>query len=119
MNNEIAFVSQSLNNFRYHSQSVIATASRCENRISIINIDFFMRSKMVLYLNNRNVKNANFIKKRNGVIIKELKYEKVFLYLRNNEKGKGILTLLSIFNFFLRKFQFNEKIKLKFKKLVS
>jgi hypothetical protein len=119
LNNKIAFVSQSLNDFRYHSQSVIATASRSENRISIINIDFFMRSKMVLYLNNRNVKNANFIKKRNDVIIKELKYEKGFIYLRNNEKWKGILTLISIFSFFLRKFQFNKKIKLKFKKLVS
>jgi glycosyltransferase involved in cell wall biosynthesis len=108
LNNKIAFVSQSLNNFRYHSQSVIATASRSENRISIINIEFFVRSKMVLDLNNRNVKNANFIKKRNGVIIKELKYEKVFLYLRNNEKWKGILTLLSIFNFFVRKFQFKK-----------
>jgi glycosyltransferase involved in cell wall biosynthesis len=119
LNNNVAFNAQKLNYFRYHSQSVIAKASLDEKRISIINIDFLMRSKMITYLKKQNVENYYAILLHNNNIIKELKYEKVFLYFKNEEKFKALLTSLSIFNFFSRKFQLKKRVKLKLKKMIS
>ncbi|MGO4821838.1 MULTISPECIES: glycosyltransferase family A protein [unclassified Flavobacterium] len=119
LNNNVAFNAQKLNYFRYHSQSVIAKAALNEKRISIINIDFLMRSKMITYLKKQNIKNHDVIFLNNAAIIKELKYEKVLLYLKNQEKLKALFTSLSIFNFFSKKFELRKKIKLKLKKLVS
>ncbi|NRS89392.1 glycosyltransferase involved in cell wall biosynthesis [Flavobacterium sp. 7E] len=119
LNNNIAFNSKKLNYFRYHSQSVIAKASQNEKRVSIIDIDFLMRSKMITYLKKQNVNNYNAILLNNNRVIKELKYEKVFLYQKNKEKVKALFTLLSIFNFFSKRFQLRKKVKLKFKKIVS
>jgi hypothetical protein len=107
-NKKVAFVSKILNDFRYHSQSVIAKASSIENRITIINIDFLMRSKMVLFLNKYKIGNKAIILQNNKRIINELKYEKGFLYIRNYEKLKGIILLLSIFSFFVKKYQFTK-----------
>jgi hypothetical protein len=77
--NNVAFNAQKLNYFRYHSQSD-CKASLDEKRISIINIDFLMRSKMITYLKKQNVENYCAIFLHNNNIIKELKYEKFFLF---------------------------------------
>lgn len=47
INQQISFIAESINNFRDHSDSVIATASIFESKISIIDIDIDMRKLMM------------------------------------------------------------------------
>jgi glycosyltransferase involved in cell wall biosynthesis len=116
LNQKIAFSSKNLNNFRYHSESVISTASKNESRVKIIAIDFLIRSKMISFLKNKKVYNSVAILKNNLEIINELKYEKVFLHFRNKEKLKGIIILFNIFKFFVKRYKFKKNFELKFKK---
>lgn len=116
---KVNFVHDNLNNFRYHSNSVIASAVRSEDRISIIDIDFIMRSKMISYLKTQKTVNKYSILKANKKVINNLKYEKGLFYIRNNKKLKGFGILLSIFNFFVRKYKFRKNLKMKFKKKLS
>lgn len=118
LNQKIAFSSQNLNNFRCHTKSVISLASRNESRIKIIDIDFLMRSKMILFLKSQKVNNSTAILENNRQIINELKYEKGFLYIRNKEILKGLVVLFRIFGFFVEKYKFKKNIELKLKKLV-
>ena len=117
LNQKIAFSSKNLNNFRYHSESVISTASKNESRVKIIAIDFLMRSKMISFLKNQKAYNSVAILKNNLEIINELKYEKVFLHFRNKEKLKGIIILFNIFKFFVKRYKFKKNFELKFKKI--
>jgi glycosyltransferase involved in cell wall biosynthesis len=117
LNQKIAFSSKNLNNFRCHSESVISTASKNESRVKIIDIDFLMRSKMISFLKSRKVYNSVAILKNNIHIIKELKYEKGFFYIRNKEKLKGVILLFGIFSFFIKRYKFKKNFELKFKKI--
>ena len=117
LNQKIAFSSKNLNNFRYHSESVISTASKNESRVKIIAIDFLMRSKMISFLKNQKAYNSVAILKNNLEIINELKYEKVFLHFRNKEKLKGIIILFNIFKFFVKRYKFKKNFELKFKEI--
>jgi ribosome biogenesis protein Nip4 len=82
--NNIAFNAQKLN-YLDTILKVLKSVKSDEKRISIINIDFLMRSKMITYLKKQNVENYCAIFLHNNNIIKELKYEKVFLILRNKK----------------------------------
>jgi glycosyltransferase involved in cell wall biosynthesis len=117
LNQKLAFCSKDLNNFRYHSKSVIATASRNETRIKILEVDFLMRSDMISFLKRQKVNNSVAILKNNISIINELQYEKGLLHIRNKEKLKGILVLFKIFRFFAKKFPLKNKLLLKNKKI--
>lgn len=119
LNQKIAFTSQSLNDFRYHSKSVISTASKNENRITIIDIDFLMRLRMLTFLKSKRVTNSAAILQNNNQIVKELKYEKGFLYIRNNKRLKGVLMLFSVFIFFVKKYKFKKNFELKIKNIFS
>jgi glycosyltransferase involved in cell wall biosynthesis len=115
LNKKVFFHSQNLNSFRFHTKSVISIATRNESRIKIIDIDFLMRSKMILFLKTQKVYNSITIIKNNNQIINELIYEKGFFYIRNKERIKGIIVLCTIFGFFVKKYQFKENFKLKLK----
>jgi glycosyltransferase involved in cell wall biosynthesis len=116
-NHKVSFVHQSLNSFRYHSSSVIATAVKTENRISIIDIDYFMRKNIMKFLSEKKIYNFDGVKKINNQIIKELKYEKALIYIRNNNRIKGAFILVSIVDVFIKNYKFRKNIKIKRKNL--
>lgn len=120
INKKVAFVSESLNNFRYHSTSVIANAVKSENRINIIDIDYNMRKVLMEYLKQNAVVNYKVIKNKNSLIKRNyLTYEKAFLLIRSGNKIKGYLLLLSVFDLFYKNYNFKKNIKIKIKKVFS
>lgn len=114
VNKKNAFVSESLNNYRYHSQSVIAGAIQTENRVSIIDIELEMRQKMIGFLRKQIIANFKAIARTNTKIKKELNYEKSLNYIRNNKKLKGYLLLISILDVFYKRYQIKKNLKIKF-----
>jgi len=115
----LAFIAQGLNNFRYHTKSVIATVSQNENVITIIENDFLMRLKMIEFLNSKKVINSEAILQKHDQNVKGIKYDKGMFYIRNNEKLKGILILSSVFIFFIKKYKFKRNFELKLKKIIA
>lgn len=115
VNNKIGYVAKSLNNFRYHSNSVIATLVKNEKKIAIINANIFFRKKMVLYLKKSNPSNYSSILKKNRKVIRELNYEKSGLLHRDNRKITAFFVMLSTFPFFLTKYKLVKKGVLLFK----
>jgi len=118
-NHKVSYVHQSLNSFRYHSSSVIAKAVKIENRISIIDIDYFMRKNIMKFLSEKKIYNFDGVKKINNQIIKELKYEKALIYIRNNNRIKGVFILVSIMNVFIKNYKFRKNIRIKCSKLLQ
>ena len=116
INKRVAFVSESLNNFRYHSSSVIANAAKSESRIKIIDIDYRMRRVLMKYL-KQNVSNKyNIIKNKNNFIKRNyLAYEKALLLIRKGNKIEGYILLLSVFDLFYKNYNFKKNLKIKLK----
>lgn len=112
-NNKVAFIPKSLNNFRHHSASVIASAITTESQVSIIDIDLKNRKKMIGFLSIEKPYNLPVILKLNMQIVKQLKYKKGLFYFRNNEKIKGGLILCTVMDIFIKKYKFRENFKLK------
>jgi hypothetical protein len=106
-----------LNNFRYHSSSVIANAVRKLKWATIIEIDFEMRRKFFEYFSTEKPHNFMSIFKINKKIIKELEYERGMFYFRNGEKIKGGLILFTVLDAFLKNYKFKDNIKLKSKRI--
>lgn len=112
-NTKVAFVDKSLNNFRYHSESVIASAITTESLGSIIDIDLKNRRKMIGFLSIKKSRNLETILKINRQIIKKLKYNKALFYIRNHHKIKGGLILFTVLDVFIKNYKFSENFKLK------
>lgn len=110
INNKVAFVSQSINNFRYHSNSVIANATQKVGYIEIINIDFKMREDMMRYISQYAVRNIKQIKINNRNRIKELLYEQALLYYRSGNKFKTLVLLSQNPDVFFKKYHFRKKV---------
>lgn len=110
INNKVAFASQAINNFRYHSDSVIANATQKINYIEIINIDFKMREDMMRYLSKFEVGNVKQIKVNNRNRIKELLYEQALLYYRAGNKFKTFILLSRHPDIFFKKYHFRKKV---------
>lgn len=119
VNNKVAYVCKSLNNFRYHSESVIAGAVKKLKRGIIIEIDFEMRRKMFVYLSTVKPQNFMSVFKINKKIIKELDYERGLFYYKNNKKVKGILILLSVLDVFIKNYNFRHNFKLKLNRFIK
>lgn len=115
VNNKVGFAAQCFNNFRYHSESVIANAVKLENRISIIAIDFQMRDGMIEFLKTKKPSNFESIYINNQNAIKVLKYEKVFILLKSKQYGKAFFVFVTIFSFFIQKYNLKKRILLKLK----
>lgn len=114
VNKKIAFVADSLNNFRYHSTSVIAKAVQSENKMTIINIDFKMRSVLMRYLSKMKISNYDKIKSKNNFIKRNfLTYEKALLFIQSGNKLKGYLMMLTVFDVYLKQTNIKEKVKKK------
>lgn len=111
VNRKVSFISKPLNSFRYHDKSVIAKANKIEHRISIIDIDFEMRKQMIDFLRIQNSKNLRKIIKTNNLIIRETRYEKARLLIGDKQFFNGFLMLLSVFDVFIKKYNFKKKIK--------
>ena len=116
VNHKVSFLANSFNNFRYHSESVIASAIKTEKRLSIIDTDFQMREGLMRYLKTKRPYNFSAVDRNNRETIKILKYEKVFILLRNKNYIKAFLIFLSILPFFIKKYNFKKRVLLKIKK---
>lgn len=111
MEQKISFLSESINNFRYHENSVIAIASKSEKKVSLINIDLKMREVMIDCLYFTYPANVNRILENNQKIIKSLKYDKALILFNNNQKWKAILILIGIIDEFIKRYPFHKRFK--------
>lgn len=112
-NHKVAFISKSLNNFRFHSESVIAGIVKHSKLDSIIDIVIDMRIKVIDYLSIKKPCNLATILGINNQIVRRLKYEKAMFYVRNNKKIKGGLILLTVLDVFIIKYEFKDSLKLR------
>ena len=120
VNKKIAFVGDSLNNFRYHSTSVIAKAVQSENRITIINIDYKMRFVLMHYLSKMKISNYDKIKAKNILIKRNfLTYEKALLLIQSGKKVKGYLMMLTVYDVYLERNNIKKRVKKKIKKIFT
>ncbi|CAC9976395.1 MULTISPECIES: glycosyltransferase family 2 protein [Flavobacterium] len=108
---KISFIAESINNFRYHHNSVIALVSKSEKKASLIDIDLQMREVIANYLQLNTLANKEQIIKQNQKISKLLKYDKALLLFNNKKKWKAILILLGIFDLFIKKYPFRKRFK--------
>ncbi|MFV8464648.1 glycosyltransferase family 2 protein [Flavobacterium sp. LB1P62] len=118
-NNKVAFISASLNSYRYHSKSVITMAHKSGKFASYNGVDINVRKKMKAFLLGKKMNNLLTILKINKQISNDLKYERAFHFVRNQEKIKGFLLLISIFRTFIRKYKFKKNIELRINKMFS
>lgn len=118
-NHQIAFIAESLNSFRFHSTSVIATAAKVESKISIIEINLQMRKLMFSFLQKNRPENFKQITLNNKSTVRSLKYKKGIILIQNNKRWKGTIVLLSVLKESLLRYQFKKKLILKLKKIIS
>ncbi|WP_298262440.1 glycosyltransferase family 2 protein [uncultured Lutibacter sp.] len=117
INNKNAFISKSLNYFRYHDNSVISKAKKYKERVTIIDLDFIMRKNLLYYLKRKKVSNFKKITSKNKSIYRELKYEKSRIYIKNNKKIKGFVILITVLDLFVKNYNFSKNLKIKFLRL--
>lgn len=108
-NHKTAFISEFLNNFRYHEKSAIANSVKTESTRSIILRVIKMRIKLISFLSKEKPNNLLSIIKTNNQIIKKLKYEIALNYFRNNHKNIRRLQMSSV--------NLKKKIKMKLNKI--
>ncbi|MFE3846681.1 glycosyltransferase family 2 protein [Flavobacterium sp. LB3P45] len=118
-NNKVAFKSTALNCYRYHSKSVITMAHKAGKFDSHNDVDINIRKKMKAFFMDKKSINLSNILKINKKISNELKYEKAFYLIRNQEKIKGYLILISNFTVFIRNYKFKKNLELKINKMFS
>ena len=118
-NKKIGFISKSLNNFRYHDNSVIATAKERKNLFKKNNIYYFLRKKIYEYIKSEKPFNSKVILKKNRKIIRDLNYEESLYYFRNRKYLRGFILLIKTLDIFLRKYKIIRKIELKIKYILN
>lgn len=96
-NYEVAFQHESLNKFRFHSQSVISKAVSLENRISLINIEIATRKKALKFLKKKSLLNYNRIQEVNREILKSLILEKRKILINNGKILESRILLIQQF----------------------
>lgn len=96
VNRKIAFIPESHNNFRYHTNSVIANAVKNENKIRIISIELLARKAQISFLKKNKPFNYYKIVSKNKALVRNLKYKKAKLLLENKQYIKGFLLLLTV-----------------------
>lgn len=118
VNNKISFISKSLNDFRYHSESAIATAVKTQNRVAFLEITLKIRQKMYACLCLELPYNFKAITKLNKSLGDILIYKKAFHFIGYGQRLKGILILLTVLDVFIKEYKFKiffqnrlEKIK--------
>lgn len=110
---KISFIADSLNNFRYHDNSVIATVSKSQKKISLIDLDLQMRDVMSVYLEENGPQEK--IMKKNKAIIKDLKYDKALILFNTKQRWEAIVILFGIITVFFKRYpfikRFNQRVK--------
>ncbi|PBJ13852.1 glycosyltransferase family 2 protein [Flavobacterium sp. ACN6] len=114
---KVAFTADSLNNFRYHSNSVIAKTVKSDEKTLIVDINLKMRKAIFSILRIKRPSNYEIVFSKNKSIIKFLKYEKGLLLIRSSQKLKGMFILISVLDEFIKRYKFRKNLKLKLKKL--
>lgn len=117
-NAKVGFVSKSLNNFRYHSNSVIAKSTQFNDAVYLIDVLIKMRIKIENFFKHEVPGNFNKIKKINKETIRLLQYDKALSLVRSRNK-KGVLYLLPVFDLFITKFRFRKNFEMQRKKFVA
>lgn len=105
-NSKVAFNPKSLNNFRQHSTSVIAKLINSDNQITIFNFELMFRKKMISFLSIFKAINYTNVLYINRKIAKEITYRKAIFYIKNDNKIKGGLILVTVLDVFFRKSTF-------------
>jgi len=118
-NNKVAFKSTALNCYRYHPQSVITMAHKNGKFKSHNGVDINVRKKMKAFFLDKKPFNLSAILQINKKISDELKYEKAFYLIRNQEKIKGFLSLMLILSLFVRKYKFRKSLELRLNRILS
>ncbi len=120
VNKKVAFISDSLNNFRYHQTSVIAKAIQAENRITFMNIEYKLRFVLMHYLEKIKISNYDKIKERNNFIKRNfIIYEKALLLIQSGKKLKGYLMMLTVYDVYLNRHNVKKRILRKIKKVFT
>lgn len=117
-NSKIGFVSKPLNNFRYHSNSVIAKSTKLNDSVYLIDVLIKMRHKIEHFFKNEGLKGFTKTKKINKETIRLLQYDKALTLVRNREK-KGLLYLLPVFDLFITKYRFRKNFEMQRKKFLN
>ncbi|WP_367773685.1 glycosyltransferase family 2 protein [Flavobacterium sp. WC2421] len=118
-NKKVAFYSTAFNYYRYHSQSVIAIAHKTGKFLAYNGVDINVRKKMKEFLVSEKPSNLKGILNINKQISNDLKYERAFYLIRNQEKIKGFLLLISILKVFIREYKFRKNLELRLNKILS
>lgn len=95
-NNKIAFVKKPLNNFRFHSQSVITSGFDSKPLQFKIEVNICFRESIAYFFKKMNLINFRRIVKINNRFLKEYKYKLGLFYVNNNEKVKGFFLMISV-----------------------
>lgn len=117
-NKKISYISQNLNNFRYHENSVIAKSNNVNNRVYLIDIVRKMREKAILFFLKDCPDNILRISEINRDIIRLHEYEKAMYLIRNGKKIKGILLILNFLDLFVKHYRFKQNFLLKWNRLI-
>ncbi|CAM2918877.1 glycosyltransferase family A protein [Flavobacterium frigoris] len=118
-NHSLGFVAEPLNNFRYHSNSVIARSKQINDRVYLINVVKIMRDKMISFFTIECPKNIIEISKINKKIIREHEYEKAMYLIRNNQKRLGFKVLLTVLDLFFIKNKFMKNFLLRWERFIN
>ncbi|MDT0645314.1 glycosyltransferase family 2 protein [Zunongwangia sp. F260] len=94
-NSKVAFISKSLNHFRYHENSVISRAGGESGWIKIFKMELKVRKKMVEYLEKCKPSNLEEIKFQSEIGNKKLYYLIAKGFVKENKHFKGISTMLN------------------------
>lgn len=119
INHKVAFIAESFNHFRFHSNSVISRTVKTEDKISLIEINFQMRKAMISILKENKPINCKEIISNNTAIVNSLKYEKGINLIHAGKRWKGMFLLISVFDEFVKSNNLKKKIILKFKTIFS
>lgn len=104
VNNKVAFSPKNLNNFRHHTDSVIAKASDdgILNANNVIEIQ--LRKKMKIVLEKKMNLKCLVIQQTNNLLANKLIYGRAFLLYRKGKKIKSYILIIKILPYFLKRY---------------
>lgn len=118
-NKKVAFISDTLNNFRYHSSSVIASTKSNTSLISIIDIDIEMRDSFNSFFRDKKILNFKKILKKNNVINRYNTFDKASIYIKQSQKIRGYFLMLSVLDLYFKHHSLKKRFKNTLEKLFT
>ncbi|WP_281322655.1 glycosyltransferase family 2 protein [Flavobacterium aestivum] len=103
-NNKVAFIEKPLNNFRFHSHSVITSGFDSKPLEFKIEVNICFRECCAYFFKKMNLINFKRIAKINNQFLMEYKYKLGLFYINNNDKVKGVFLMISITDFLVVNF---------------